>query len=168
MRHYSWVFSIFFLISITTHGEQNKSPEGTKAISLELSLKVQESIVQTNGVYYRKVEYKNELFYLRLLEPDRDHSQADFECTQGTPNAIGENQILISTKVSERGSLFVDGLRKVCALGKQGISETMIEPNLRIGFVFDESEKGLLKRKRFYLSPGILGGGLGVGFGADF
>ncbi len=135
-----------------------------KALKLDFDVNVKESIVTLNGNRYRKVEYQGELFYLRLLESEKTAGELELECNQGSGQIQMENQVLVSTRIAKRSSLFIDGLRQMCTQVRAGKSKVEMDPNVRIGFVLDDSKENWLKKRSVFITPATRG----LGFSGEW
>ncbi len=122
--------------------------------AMTFDVNTKESIIDVNGRKYRKVEYKSDVFYLRLLEPEATGADLEFKC--GTEATLKmENQILISTAITRRTSLFVEGLQQTCKNMNSPGGEVTIDPNIQVGFLFNDSDskKAIFKNKKIFMSP---------------
>lgn len=110
-----------------------------------------ESIVAIDGVHYRKVEYKNDIFYLKLLGAEADAKAFEMKC-QTPGKVITENQVVVGVQVLKRNSVFIDGLRQNCEDLAQGKRIT-VSPNVRVGFLLGDSEKSVFKKRKLFWNP---------------
>lgn len=122
---------------------------------------IKESIVDIKGLRYRKVEYKGDIFFLRLLESEVNPADLDIICKMKGDVEM-ENQVYISTVMTKRTSLFIEGLKQTCRDIGAGKKIIAVDPNIQIGFVFDESKKSTLKNKKLYLNPSSKQVGVGA------
>lgn len=110
-----------------------------------------ESIISLGDLKYRKVEYKGETFFLRLLEAETTAQDLEILCQQKPVQT--ENQAVIATAVTKRSSLFIDGLRQTCRDVSTGQKRINIDPNIQVGFLLDDTKKGWLKNKKVFWNP---------------
>ncbi len=121
--------------------------------TLSYDVYTSESIISVGNSKYRKVEYRGETFYFRLLEAESPAQDLEFSCSQ-RPFQENENQVLISSAVTKRSSLFVSGLRQTCEEFSSGQKKMNLDPNIQVGFLLDDSKKSLLKNKKVFFMPG--------------
>lgn len=153
-------------------------------IQMDHQVFVKESLVQIDGVTYRKIEYRSATYYLRFLNVgDNDPSVLCPEYAKGK-----KSELLVkgSLKMSRRSSLFVEGLRAECMKSPNGVVRVHLRPEIRAGLSFEISKNvgatleidpfsggvglgiGLGKEKNKRPKVNLKSGGLGVGFGSDF
>lgn len=136
-----------FIFNCFTFADDKLSP------LLSYDINVKESIFSINGTRYRKVEYQGDIFYLKLLEVDASATELQLKCGQDSGDLGLQNQIHISTKITKRSSLFIDGLRQTCSDLKNGKKMVEVNSNIRIGFTFDDKPGDLLKNKKIFIMP---------------
>jgi hypothetical protein len=124
-----------------------------EGIPMAYDLNVRESIISVSGKRYRKVEYRGDTYYLRLLESEKDAGSLELECNKEPSGLNMENQVLVSTSMTKRSSLFIDGLKQTCAEIRGGKKKVVIDPNVRVGFTLDGTKDDLLQNKKIFVTP---------------
>lgn len=134
-----------------------------KPQSLTYNLNVKETIVQTGEFKYRKIEYKNKFYYLKLLQTEQTGGQLQLYCNENPWTENPPNLVQVSTQVTQRSQLFIEGLQQTCEDLGAGKKKVAVNSNILIGFSLGDGKKDVLKHKRIYWAPGA-----GLGFMADW
>lgn len=135
---------LIFLFSELSLGEPSD-------FELELSKynkkETRESIVESEGVLYRKIEFKGNYYYLELRKPEEsDQSQKVF-CSKDDLNHEKIARVYGEIKIIQRSSIFIEALRASC--------HSKPDMALKIGFTLPEKEKDVFKNKRVIIFPGL-------------
>ena len=121
-------------------------------IPLDYKVYTKESIVNIGGEKHRVVEFRNEVFYLKLIDTQR--APEDLKVLCGTKKKLNlPNRVLVSTKVTRRSSLFISGLRQVCEPDYMGRNRIRPDPNVLIGFQLEDEPGDLFTNKMIFVSP---------------
>jgi len=112
-----------------------------------------ESIVESDGILYRKIEFKGDYYYLELRNPDDPNQPQKVLCSDNHLKNETLSRLYGEIKVMKRSSIFIDGLKEACQ-GKPNL-------NIKIGFTLPEKEKDVFKNKKVIIFPGL-------GFSGDF
>lgn len=162
MKFLSLLAKILCLVSIAIADSALGESEVPNAFAYDLNVK--ESIISVADKKFRKIEYKNKLYYLQLLESEGDASSLQFQCGDVANPPKMENQITLSVQITKRSSLFLSGLKQTCANLAPGKNKVEIDPNIKIGFFLKDQPGDKLKNKMIYVTPLAPG----LGFGAQF
>lgn len=120
-----------------------------------------ESIVEHNGIKFRKVEYKGKSFYLQLMENTESAANLQMYCESGKP-MINPKQVLVAKRITKRSHIFIEGLQTACVDLQNGKRMVALDPSISIGFMLDDEPKDVFKNKKIYLLP------RGLSFSGDF
>lgn len=146
--------SIFtVLLAVLFNASTALSAEGSKPLSLDYDVNVKESIISYDGIKYRKVEYNGQYFFLKLLASETDVQSLTLLCSEKDGSLKSENQVTLSTKVTKRSSLFIDGLKQTCKQMESGKTKIEVSPSIRVGFILDDSTDAKFKNKTIFLNP---------------
>jgi hypothetical protein len=141
-----------------TDNQKSVANSDSKELRLGYEVFTKESIVSVGGHKYRKVEYKNQTYYLELIEAGGDNQRLKVMCDPAGI-AQGPNQIRLSTKISKRSSLFVEGLNQICKK-TNGQERVTVDPNIFVGFSFDDDDpSATFKNKKIFIVPFTMGAG---------
>lgn len=168
------VFSLIFFASVFAQAELDlslKRPPAPSGESVQMlggvEIFTKESVVEYQGRKYRKIEYRNEIFYLSALSDETSGSQLELLCKeQGAPifNLQSPPLVLASVKVTKRTAAFIEGLKVACVSGGADNGKLALDPSLRIGLRIEDSPNSAIKNKKVYINPGSLG----LGFSGDW
>lgn len=125
-----------------------------------------ETIFESGGVQYRKVEFQNENFFLELNGPKSDGDSLRVYCQQ--PAGFQSKPLIrVGIKTMERSSFFLEALRLSCVGENPTASQQQqmmnLAPYLAIGFALDtkDDHRSIFKKKKILFMP------WGIGFAAD-
>lgn len=116
---------------------------------------IQESLVQINGVDYKKIEFRNKIFYLKTLSPVTDQIQQEIKCIE---SPIGEpiNRIKITpgpiTKKYAPG-LFIQTLDLRCIKGVTWVEFLERLKDFGIGYKFKSDKNSNIQNKKIIFNP---------------
>lgn len=120
-----------------------------------------ETIVETDGVKYRKVEFQGQTFYMKLLGASADQDMRVLCAKPGKKES--EPLISVGARMTERTSFFVEGLKVACTEGgfrADSDARLSLVAALSVGFRIDDSKTGPLssfKNRRIFVGLGVLG-----------
>jgi hypothetical protein len=158
-----FMFMLFFNPAYAIDEKLKPAQEKSKELILDFDVFTKESIVRIGGERYRRVEYRNKVFYMQIDsgEGKELHVLCDLKGTQAGPS-----QVEIAVRVHKRSSLFVKGLNQVCEEVHGGQHKVHLSPgDLLIGFTLEgEQPKDKLKNKKIFVAPFMPG----VGFSAEW
>lgn len=150
-----YIFTLFLMLSVARAELPNQ---------MTFDVNVKESIVRVGDKRYRKIEYKSDVYYLKLLESEKSAGELLLECgAEGSLSSM-ENQVVVSTKITKRSSLFISGLKQTCGQTPATAKRVIVDPNIKVGFLLDDAPKDRLKNKMIYVTPL----NPGVGFSGEF
>lgn len=156
---------LFLLLTISARAEDSApSSAFTESLSRETEVFTKESIVEISGVKFRKVEYKSKVYHLQLLEPERPNQDLQMKCDTAGEASLPQPALThVEAKITRRTALFVEGLKVACQEMTSGRQKVGINDAIRIGFIFKDDPKDLIKKKQIYITPG-----LGLGFAGEW
>ncbi len=125
---------------------------------LEGTRYTRETLVEIDGVKYRKIEVNGKTYYLKILWGDDTPEDPLLYCERN-PLWKGKEQIELKTQVVQRTGLFIDGLRTNCEKSKEGVVRPVLDTTLRVGFYIKDKKGDYIKNKKVILFPffGIAG-----------
>lgn len=139
------------------------------AIATELLLPVdskvftKESILEDQGIQYRKVEYQGKNYFFRLLGPKTSGEDLALFCNQpGNQGFTSPPMVKVGLQTVERSRLFIEALELKCKSptpDRDDEKKVMaLMPYLAVGFSLEgkENPKAILKNKKLLINP--LGG----------
>lgn len=125
------------------------------------NIETTESIIDHNGIKFRKVEYRGKSYYLQILENKESAANLQMYC-EGDKPLIVPRQVLIAKRVTKRSHLFIEGLQAACVDMQNGKKMLTLNPSISVGFMLDDQPKDIFKNKKVYLMP------RGLSFSGDF
>ena len=129
-----------------------KSLTESRDLNLNFDIYTRESIVEIHGRKFRKVEYKDQRFYLQLLGSEEASGDLNLLCNEGG-ELQSPTQIQGTIKMTKRSSFFIEGLKQMCA-GPKGKRQVVVSPEIAFGFVFDQGNaKAIIRNKQIFYSP---------------
>jgi len=146
-----------FVLSFSLFHAKAELSAFERALSTGSSLNTQESIVEIGGQRFRKIEFKNETYYLKLLQSEGTQSELVVLCNESEAARAGRGSpalVTAAVRVTKRTRLFIEGLRTVCDGGARR-AKTVIAPDLQVGFMFDDSQdpKTVFRDRRITIDP---------------
>jgi hypothetical protein len=116
-------------------------------------VKTRESEVTLHDIHYKKVEYKNNVYYIAFAQPNASQTDLNVICEQeGVLLYDPPPRIEAQIQVVERSSLFVEGLQDACG-GKNGQRRAIVVPATKLGLTIPDSKDSVLKNKKVYVDP---------------
>lgn len=151
---------LIILLSLQALGVTSKPNQKLKELTTtpKPTFEVKESTVDIQGKKFKKLELKNEVYFIETLAPTNTNDEIRVLCQQG----LGEDSAaLVSTgvKVTERSSLVIEGIRQVCKNASNGRKELDVDPSILVGL---QIETGKNKKQKWIISP------FGINFKADW
>ena len=124
-------------------------------LNLPQDVYVTESVIETGGQKYRRIEYKDHAYTLQLMAPEAIGDQMSLRCNDASREPLSsESLIVISRQVTKRSSVFIEGLRLACVGAGPGDQRKIaLEPQLRIGFQLDTEALPGIKNKKVFVAP---------------
>lgn len=165
------IFLLGFAWSSLSWAEESVAKEPTafeKALMMNENVSTKETIVQMGSRKFRKVEFKNDVYYLGLLSDLNSAADLLVLCNEKQAAVFNrESPPLVSAavRVAKRTRFFIEGLKTMC-MGSGNQKRIDLVPEIAIGFLFDDSPdpSAIFKNRRILINPL----GLGVGFSADW
>ncbi|MBX3016556.1 MAG: hypothetical protein KF767_01605 [Bdellovibrionaceae bacterium] len=140
-----------------------ESPSGDLGYMLSPEAKsfTKESIVEIQGITYRRVDYRNSTYFFQLMGAQGSAEDLKILCENPDPAATA--LVRVGVRVMERTHAFVEGLQMVCKNARGGRMTTASDvrlslmPALAVGFTLDDGVgKSIapgLKNKRLIVWP---------------
>ena len=131
-----------------------------------------ESIIEHNGIKYRKVESSMGVFYFRFLGRTEDVSelQCETDFNKTAPGFAQMSPTLVSgsVQVYHRARAFIRAFRETCEThnGQQKMDVDWSLRDLEVGVALPDSKDSVIKDKQIYTVP--FNGGPNLGFSGKF
>lgn len=147
-----------FLVKVSL-GEEVKTmknskttiPKKEKSVSFspQKSIELKESTVDIQGKKFRKLELDKEAYFVEALDSTNADTEIRVLCQEGHEE-IPTAQITSGVKITQRSSLVVEGMRKVCKEAATGQKEVQMDPSVLMGL---QIETGKNKNRKWLVSP---------------
>jgi hypothetical protein len=110
------------------------------------SFETRESFLEVAGIPYRRIEFNNSFYFLRLNQTVDSQPQHRVICSDRS-ELVGSQpaRIQAEVKVTKRSGLFIEALKISCAGN--------ILPALQIGFTIPSSSRDFFTNKKFIVFP---------------
>jgi hypothetical protein len=131
-----------------------------KMLSRDQQLNTKESVVEMHGQKFRKIEYKDNVYYLQMLAAQNSTSDLVLLCSEESAAGFNQNSpplIQASARINKRTRVFIEGLKQSCTNSAQG--SPTISPNAKpmIGLQLEDSDpNATLKNRRVFINPQFL------------
>lgn len=119
-----------------------------------------ESILEDQGIQYRKVEYQGKNYFFRLLGPKTSGQDLALFCNQpGQEGFTSPPMVKVGLQTVERSRLFIEALELKCKSPDPNRDDQKkimaLMPYLAVGFSLDgkENPKAILKNKKLLINP---------------
>ncbi len=112
------------------------------------TITVKESIIDIQGKTFRKIEYKNEAYFLELTEGSQNNeSNLRVLCQKNISQPEIPGLVKVGVQTTKRSHFFIEGLKQSCSEVLGGVrKEILVDPRLRVGFQYDfKTEEDYLK-----------------------
>lgn len=139
------IFIYAFISFLYTHTLSAEPSDFELELSRYNKKETHESIIESEGILYRKIEFKGNYYYLQLRNPDDSTEPQKVLCS---PNHLKEEnlaRVYGEIKIVKRSSLFIEALKEAC--------QSKPSAALKIGFTLPEKEKDTFKNKKIIIFP---------------
>jgi hypothetical protein len=114
------------------------------------TIDTKESIVEHNGIKYRKVESSMGIYYFRFLGRDEDVSELQCETDF---NRTAPPLAMASVEVYHRARVFIRTLKETCESHNGQKKMDVNWRDLEVGVALPDSKNSVIKDKEIYVNP---------------